>query len=110
MAQHDQLDVLDLRGPAAPDQQLQHGYKDEVDEGEEHPAMHLEPTLSRRSARITVLAPFTVNPQSIWIDWLPRVRMSPACNAVRPTRAPFTMVPFVEARSWITHAPSRNVS
>jgi hypothetical protein len=28
MAQHHQLDVLDLRWPAAPDQQLQHVYKD----------------------------------------------------------------------------------
>jgi hypothetical protein len=55
MAQHDQLDVLDLRGPAAPDQQLQHGYKDEVDEGEEHPAMLPEPARSRCSGRTRVL-------------------------------------------------------
>jgi hypothetical protein len=58
MAQHHQLDILDLRGPAAPDQQLQHGYKDEVDEGEEHCAMLAEPAPGWRSGRTMVLAPF----------------------------------------------------
>jgi hypothetical protein len=43
MAQHDQLDVLDLRGAAATDQQLQQVREDEVDKGEEHRAMLPEP-------------------------------------------------------------------
>jgi hypothetical protein len=58
VAQHDQLDVLDLRGPAAANQQLQHRDEDEIDEGEEHHAILPEPTRGRRSGRITVLAPF----------------------------------------------------
>ncbi len=46
MAQHDQLDVLYLRGPAAASQQLQQGYEDEVDEGEEQRAMLPKPAPS----------------------------------------------------------------
>ena len=36
--------------------------------------------------------------------------MSPVCSVMRPTRSPFTVVPFVEARSCSIHTPSRNVS
>jgi hypothetical protein len=64
LAQHDQVDVLDLHEPAAANQQLQQGYEDEVDEGEEHPAMRPEPTQSCRSGRSTILAPFRVRRES----------------------------------------------
>jgi hypothetical protein len=47
---------LDLRGPVAPDQQLQHGYKYEVDEGEDHRAMLPEPGRGWRSGRTRVFA------------------------------------------------------
>ncbi len=60
VAQHDQLDVLDPRGPAATDQQPQQGYADEIDEGEEHRTMLPEPAQCRRSRQIRVLAPFSV--------------------------------------------------
>ena len=43
MAQHDQLDVLDLHGAMAPNEQLQEGDEGEVDEGEEHRAILSEP-------------------------------------------------------------------
>ena len=49
MAQHDQLDVLDVRGAAAPNQQLQEGDEGELDEREEHRAMLPEPARSRVS-------------------------------------------------------------
>jgi len=61
MAQHDQLDVLHVRGAATPSQQLQEGDKGEVDEGEEHRAMLSEPARHRPSAQIRVLAPFTTD-------------------------------------------------
>jgi hypothetical protein len=64
MAQDDQLDVLDLCGPAAANQQLEQGDEDEVDEGEEHRAMLPEPAQSRHSGRTRVLAPFTLNRRS----------------------------------------------
>jgi hypothetical protein len=59
MAQHHQLAVLDLRGPAAPHQQLQHGYNDELDGGDEHRAMLPEPTRSWRLGQIGVLTSFS---------------------------------------------------
>jgi hypothetical protein len=39
MAQHEQLDVLDVNGPAAADQQLQQRYEREVDERQGHRAI-----------------------------------------------------------------------
>ena len=59
MAQHDQLEVLDLRGPATANQQLQQRDEGEVDEGEEHLALLPEATPGQRSGQIRVLAPFT---------------------------------------------------
>jgi len=58
MAQHDQLDVLDPRGPAAANQQPQQRDEDQVDEREEHRAMLPEPVRRPRSGQIRVLAPF----------------------------------------------------
>jgi hypothetical protein len=82
MAQHDQLDVLDLRGPATPDQQLQHGHKDEVGDGEEHRAMLPEPARGWRSGRITALAPFTLQVAAVpAIPWMSR--MSGPSRAIR---------------------------
>jgi hypothetical protein len=67
VAQHDQLDVLDLRRPAASDQQLQQRYEDEVDEGEEHRAMLPEPVRGWRLGPIRVLAPFTHSGVRSWV-------------------------------------------
>jgi hypothetical protein len=52
---------LDLCGPAAPDQQLQHGYKDEVREGEEHRGMLPEPARGWRLGRSGFWHPSGIN-------------------------------------------------
>jgi len=59
MAQHEQLDVLDVNAPAAADQQPQQRHEREVDERQGHRAILSGLAHSPRSSPIRVLAPFT---------------------------------------------------
>src|SRR5256885_15736764 len=60
MAQHEQLDVLDVDASAAAKQQLQQRHEDQVDERPDHRAI-LSGSLRRRLPKQTrVLAPFRV--------------------------------------------------
>ena len=81
MAQHEQLDVLDVNAPAAADQQLQQRDEREVDEGHEHPAILSRAHATRDSSQIRVLAPFRVLPSA-----LVRVRACTATIHGQPTR------------------------
>jgi hypothetical protein len=78
VAKQEQLDVLDLRWPAAANQQLQQGNEDEIKEGEEHRAMLPQPARNGRSTCTTVLAPFTLRGVARRIAASARLR---ACRA-----------------------------
>ena len=86
VAQHDQLDVLDLRGPAATNQQLQQGDEDEIDEGDQHRAMLPEPFRGWRSGQIRVLAPFR-HASCLWVP--PRVPPKPEYDKTPATGGGF---------------------
>ena len=72
MAQHKELDVLEVNGPAATDQQPQQRDERAVDEGHEHPAILSRAHSTPDSSQISVLAPFS-----------PGSRLSPASRLGR---------------------------